>query len=121
MILALLLQVAIPTQTDEVTVIGQKLKMWRASCQTKGAAFTCRTKRSSGDRDVDAIGDAAMAACFPAMRSRLDASQAKAVYPARRKAILAAVNEDYGRCMVKRRDALISALADKRAAARLAQ
>lgn len=119
MILALLLQVAIPTQTDEVLVIGQKLQTWRASCRTEGAAFACRTKRSSGDREVDAIGERSMEACFPAIRPRYEASQAKGVTVAQRKAIMTAANDDYGRCMIKKRDTLISALADRRAAARL--
>ena len=112
-------QVAVPTVADEVVVIGRKLQTWRASCSTKGQVFTCRTKRSSGDREVDRIGEASMEACFPAARPRFEAAHAKGVGAVQRKAMMVAAEKDYGRCMVSRRDAAISALADKRAAARL--
>jgi hypothetical protein len=118
-LLPMTLQVAVPTAADEVVVIGQKLATWRASCRTQGQAFTCRTRRSSGDVQIDAIGNAAMEACFPAMRPRYEAAQARGVAPAQRRSMMASANDAYGRCMIARRDAGISALAERRAAARI--
>ncbi len=116
---ALALQVALPTRTDEVTVIGQRLKTWRGAVRSSGGRTTCRTTKSTGDRQIDAIGCTALAGCSTPLEARMIAlARDKALAPADRKAKQTAINDELGRCMVARRDRGIAELADRRAAAR---
>lgn len=116
---ALALQVALPTRADEVTVIGQRLKTWRGAVRSSGGKATCRTTKSTGDRQIDAIGCAALTGCSTPLEARMIAlAKDKALAPAERKARQAAINDELGRCMVARRDKGIEELADQRAAAR---
>ena len=89
--IAALLQVAVPTQADEVTVIGQRLRGWQ------GALTECAA---------------------PAGPQMIALAQDKALAPAERKARQAAMNDTIGRCMIARRDRLIAELADRRNVAR---
>jgi hypothetical protein len=121
MLAALLLaQVPVPDRATEVTVIGQRLRAWRGTVRSQGGKVACRTQRSTGDKEIDAIGCTALTACSTPMEGRLIAlAQDKSLSPPARKTAQAKINAELGRCMAKRHDAMIQALADRRYAARI--
>ena len=115
-----LAQVPVPDRATEVTVIGQRLRAWRGTVRSQGGKVACRTQASTGDREIDAIGCKALTACSTPMESRLIAlAQNEALAPAARKAAQASINDELARCMTKRHDAAIQALAERRYAARI--
>jgi hypothetical protein len=125
-ILALFLAIqAAPVAPDagaaqEIVVIGQKLKTWRASTSFGKRGAQCKIKASTGDAEIDRIGCAAIEQCWPQFLPGFEATRAKGVRAADRKAKEAALNQELGECMVAKRDAMIADLAEKRAAARRA-
>lgn len=56
--------VAEPPVVDEIVVMGNKLRDWRGSWRVRDGAVKCKTKRSTGDREIDAIGCDAMVTCM---------------------------------------------------------
>lgn len=122
MILALLLMQAaaspVAPVADEIVVIGQRLKVWRASLRSRGPKLTCKTQASSGDPAIDALGCAAMTDCWPDARPRFSASQARGLAKAERTRLMGVAEQAYGECMTARRTALIAELAARRAAER---
>lgn len=122
MILAALLlaQVPVPDRATEVTVIGQRLRNWRGTVRSQGGKVACQTQTSTGDKEIDAIGCTALTACSTPMESRLIAlAKDKTLTRTARKTAQARINAELGRCMAKRHDAMIQALADRRYAARI--
>ena len=117
-----LAQTAAPdARAQDVVVIGQRLKTWRASWRSRKGKVSCAIKQSSGDREVDAIGCAAMTECAAPIEPRaLALAKDKTMTADARKRAQEAINSDMGRCMIARRDTLIVELADRRAAARAA-
>lgn len=120
--LALALQNApAPPNADiqrEILVIGNKLKPWSARFRTRKGEFLCAIRKSTGDKEIDAIGCDSMATCLPQLRSRLAAGANKKVKGAERKAMTAAINRDFGTCVMSQRDARIADLAERRFQAR---
>ena len=119
--LLLLLQTPAPAPvpaTDpvaqEVTVIGRKLGTWRASMTSGRGGLSCRTKKSSGDPEVDAIGCASMLHCWPAALPRLEASTAKGVTRADRRRLQAEAGSALAACGEAQRRERIDALALRR-------
>lgn len=113
-------QVPVPDRVTEVTVIGQRLRAWRGTVRSQGGKVACRTEKSSGDKEVDAIGCTALTTCSTPMEARLIAlAKDKALAPAARKAAQARINDELARCMTTKHDALIQALADRRYAKRI--
>lgn len=49
---------------NEIVVMGNKLRDWRGNVKLRNGAVTCKTKRSTGDKAIDAIGCDAMIQCF---------------------------------------------------------
>lgn len=64
---------AIPAAEPEITVMARKLKNWRGHWQVRKGKVTCKTKRSTGDREIDAIGCAALMTCLGSYASELEA------------------------------------------------
>ena len=121
--LALALQTAAPppaeTVAEEVVVIGEKIKAWRATMRLSKTGAECKVKVSTGDAAIDRIGCTAMERCWPDFLPRFEATRAKDVTAADRKVRTAALNKQLGTCVMARRDAAIAALADQRVAARM--
>ncbi len=120
--LALALQAAPPPPVDataeEITVIGEKMKAWRAAIRFGKKGADCKVKVSTGDAAIDRIGCTSMEQCWPDFLPRFEATRAKDVTAADRKARTAALNTELGACVMERREALIADLADARVAAR---
>lgn len=105
-----------PEVSEEIVVVGERLKTWRGRITPAGAALRCVTTTSTGDPEVDAIGCGAMVACFTPLRPRMQAALAR---PRReRAALMAPIEREVGACMMERRDQLIAGLAERRYAAR---
>jgi hypothetical protein len=94
-----------PPVEEEIVVLGQKLEttrfLWKASDKSGSWKLTsCKIKKSSGDKDVDAITCRAVAECLPTL-------------PLNTKRLPTAFSD----CLTERRSKLIEALARHRAAA----
>lgn len=100
---------------QEIVVIGRKLKTWRATIRTGRDGLTCRTKASSGDPEIDALGCSAMMRCWPAARALFDASTAKGLAKADRQRLQAQANETMTTCVAAQHREQIEALAMRRA------
>jgi hypothetical protein len=107
-----------PGVAQEIVVIGRKLDRWTASYVVRGNTIGCRTKISTGDREIDAIGCASFEACVGQLRERINESDRKDLEEATRKTMKGAIKRDLAACVRIRRDALIADLADRRFTAR---
>ena len=56
--------VAEPAVEHEIEVIGNRLRSWRGEWKMHDGGVRCKTKRSTGDREIDALGCAAMVTCM---------------------------------------------------------
>ncbi len=123
LVLALALQTAAPPPADavaeEIVVIGEKMKTWRAAIRFGKKGTECTVKVSTGDAAIDRIGCAAMEQCWPDVAARFEATRAKGVTAADRKTQRAALNKELGTCVMARREAGIAELADARVAEKL--
>jgi predicted outer membrane protein len=65
-----------PKVAAQVPVIAGKLENWRGAWGTAGGKIACKTVRSSGDEEIDALGCASMIACvkpaYPALKTIAD-------------------------------------------------
>jgi hypothetical protein len=122
-LLALALQTAAPPPAnpvaEEIVVIGEKMKAWRAAIHFGKKGTECTIKVSTGDAAIDGIGCSAMEQCWPEFHARFEATRAKGVTASDRKTRMAALNQELGTCVMARRDAAIAELADARVAARI--
>lgn len=121
--LALALQTVAPPPADpvaeEIVVIGEKMKAWRAAIRFGKKGTECTVKVSTGDAAIDRIGCAAMEQCWPEFHPRFEATRAKSVTAADRKTRTAALNQELGTCVMARREAAVAELADQRIIARM--
>jgi hypothetical protein len=103
------------TAEQQIVVIGEKLKRWTGSAQQKDGQWVCRTKRSTGDVEIDRIGCDAMNSCLNLMEpERLEIWKDKD--KKRRKLLYAAFYKDkLTPCVAERRSDGIAALAAQRA------
>jgi hypothetical protein len=110
-----------PLVQEEIVVIGQKLKTWRAQAKFRNGRSRCVTKASTGDKAVDAIGCTALVTCFTQLHPRLVDSADKRRSPAVRKEMNAAIARDMTTCVSAQRETLIAELAERRYQARRGQ
>jgi hypothetical protein len=70
-----------PKVAAQVPVIAGKLEQWRGAWGAAGGKLACRTVKSSGDEEIDALGCAATIACvkpaYPALKKIADGAAAK--------------------------------------------
>ena len=57
---------------DEIVVIGRKLRNWKGRFAKKDGQLSCRTTKSTGDRDIDAIRCGGMIACTGPIEAELE-------------------------------------------------
>ena len=107
-----------PGVEREIVVIGERLRTWRARYSVRGRQVRCRTTRSTGDREIDAIGCVAFEACIGRLRARIDESDRSDLESATRRSLKAAIRRDLAPCLTAHRDELIADLADRRFRAR---
>jgi hypothetical protein len=107
-----------PAVEQDITVIGQRLRRWTARYEVRGSRVSCRTRRSTGDREIDAIGCSAFAACILQFRPRIEESDRTNLESSVRRRMKDAIQRDLAACVDARRDELIAELADRRFRAR---
>lgn len=61
-----------PTVAREIVVMGKKLKDWNGGVSKVGGRMVCKTKKSSGDKALDAIRCGAMLSCLKPLEPRID-------------------------------------------------
>ncbi len=119
MILLLALMQATPAPAppeEEIVVIARKLNQWRGKIRTNPLGTKCVTERSTGDREIDAVGCTALERCWPDTLPRMKAAQAKGVSRPDRQRLKADAMRSFDACVRPQRDALIEALHARRAA-----
>jgi hypothetical protein len=120
MLIASLALVAAPSAGvpagDEIVVIGRKLESWRGSWRLRNGTVTCKTRRSTGDTAIDAVGCDAMVACIGPLAPRFAEIEASKVDKAemQRQANALLDGAAIGDCLTERREAGIAALAAQR-------
>ena len=101
-----------PPVDNEITVIANKLRDWRGSWRLRKGAVTCKTKGSTGDKAIDAIGCDAMVACITPLVPRfaeVEASKASKEEMSRQANALMSEAGVYD-CLFAKREAGIAAL-----------
>jgi hypothetical protein len=68
-----------PAVTQEIVVMGKKLKDWKGGVSKVGGRMVCKTKKSSGDKALDAIRCGAMLSCVKPLEPRIDALMGSAL------------------------------------------
>ncbi len=104
---------------EEIVVIGEKMKAWRATMRLSKKGADCKVRVSTGDPAIDRIGCTAMEQCWPEFLPHFEATRAKDVTAAERKTRTDALNKELGTCVMARRDAAIAELADRRVAEKM--
>lgn len=111
--------VEVPAE-DEIVVVGNKLRDWRGTWRVRDGAVKCKTKRSTGDREIDAIGCNAMVTCMtplvPQWQEIEDADLRKAELEARLNGLLQSAK--VADCFKTVREESIAALVSARRSAR---
>jgi hypothetical protein len=107
-----------PAVEQEIVVIAQRLRNWRARYAVRGSEMTCRTTRSTGDPEIDAIGCASLETCVRRLRPRIEESDRTDLARSTRRSMKESIRRDLGTCVDARRDELIAELADRRFRAR---
>jgi len=106
-----------PADEGDVVVIARKLQTWRGVITTNILGTRCVTKRSSGDREIDAIGCDAMRRCWPDTTRAIDAARSRRTPAADRAPLEAEARAGFQRCASVQRRTLIDALVARRTAA----
>jgi hypothetical protein len=109
----------VPTVAEarEIVVTAEKLKQWRGNWGSRNGVLSCRTTKSTGDVEIDAVGCQALVTCAAPHVPRFQAiAAAKASNSARRRQMDAAAQAMMP-CLAEQRAAGIAALADRRAGA----
>jgi hypothetical protein len=103
-VLALVLLQAAP---DPAALLDQR---WIGAM--RGSA--CRTKRSTGDAEIDRVGCVAMEACLPTFESRYAATGDRAIRPEVKKMMRTSLNAELATCVQRERQAGVAALVARR-------
>jgi hypothetical protein len=92
----------------EIVVVGQKLDRWQGEFSLRGEKLKCKTKRSSGDKQIDLLGCEAIKLCIMPLQSRLTESDNKALGVARQKELKKEIFDDFTVCGKETRARLVA-------------
>ena len=112
--LAAVTQAPSPSSDQEILVIGRRLQTWSGKYSIKGSKISCRTKRSTGDRAIDAIGCSAFETCAGELAPRIAASDVPDLAREPRIMMKAAIKRDLSACVATKRTELIGNLSKQR-------
>ena len=99
---------------DQIVVIGRRLETWRGKWGTKKGVATCRTTKSTGDREIDAIGCASLVSCVSPLIPQMQAIADMKLPKAERNRRLTGASQSIGPCLAERRGDAIAELAARR-------
>jgi len=97
---------------NEITVVANRLRAWRGTWRVNKGAVSCKTKRSTGDKAIDAIACDAMVACIGPLAPRFAAIEASKPGKAEMEQQLGSLleTEKVGDCLSARHKAGVAAL-----------
>lgn len=108
-------ELPMPSEQDrEIIVIGEKLAKWRGLFKERKGEFSCKTKRSTGDKMIDKIGCDALIQCAAPRSAEVSAIYAANKDKQIREQLLKPINESIGACLFQTRNDAIAALAEQR-------
>lgn len=99
---------------EEIVVIGKKLNKWRGKTVNKNGIRTCKTMKSTKDREIDAIGCNAMLACMMSLESEAKSLAVSAKSKKEAATLLRPYYSKLGVCVQEERSRQIGALARSR-------
>lgn len=103
-----------PAVTQEIVVMGKKLKTWKGGVSKVGGRMICKTRTSSGDKALDAIRCGAMLTCMKPVEPRIDALMASAATTSEKKTGLAAMTSGVEKCAATYEAGAVARLAEDR-------
>lgn len=109
-------QAAEPAPDSDIVVLGQKLRNWKGTWRSRKGAISCRTTKSSGDRDVDAVSCQAFMVCLSPDAARIEMLMDGKGKRAVRQSALNDLFAGKKACFDEQHKRGIAALADRRAA-----
>ncbi len=80
-----------PEVAQEIVVMGKKLKGWKGGVSKVGGRMVCKTRKSSGDKALDAIRCGAMLNCMKPLEPRIDTLMGSTLAPSEKKTRFAAL------------------------------
>lgn len=106
-----------PTEkvAEEIVVIGRKLRTWKGGVYNRDGKLTCRIKKSTGDKDIDAIRCGAMLRCIAPAQMEFDRIAALDIPKTDRNRRMQALAERLQPCVEASHEAGMRYLAEARA------
>jgi len=105
-----------PEVANEIRVIGRRMKRWRGRVIKKDGELVCRTRTSTGDKEIDAIRCGSMLACIGPIEGQIDAVAGSALPTAERNRRISELTTSATPCMDDYHDRAVAGLAAQRAA-----
>lgn len=109
-------EAAEPAPDSDIVVLGQKLRNWKGTWRSRKGAVSCRTTKSSGDPEVDAVSCEGLIACLSPDAARIEVLMHGKGKRAERQSALNELLAGKKACLDDRHKRGIAALADRRAA-----
>lgn len=124
MIAAILFAAAAPAATppppevaQAIVVTRRKLKTWKGGVSKVGGKMVCKTRKSSGDKALDAIRCGAMLTCFKTAEPRIDTLMSSKLPAREKKLTLERIGTELVPCIEDYEDAAVLRLAREKAGA----
>lgn len=125
MIALMLASMALPSDpvvvSEEIVVLSRKLSTWKGKTKSDATGVRCKTSRTSGDRDVDALACESVVTCMTRLTPKVAAIQQAKQPRAQTETAMAQVNKDLVACLTAEHDRRTAELADRRFQARQAR
>ena len=102
-------------EEPEIVVIAKKLKNWCGNWKVRKGQMTCKTTRSTGDGEIDAIGCSAILTCYGPQTAQIQAIVDAKDKRDAKNARLTALFKETLPCITAARNDGIAALGDRRA------
>ena len=99
---------------DQIVVIGEKLKTWKGGVTKENGRLMCRTKESTGDKQLDAIRCGGMLTCIKPLEPRIDKLMSSDVSRLEKRDKFNAMLAGTKPCLDEYEDAAIARLAAER-------
>lgn len=100
-----------PEVAQEIIVMGKKLKTWKGGVSKVGGRMVCKTRKSSGDRALDAIRCGAMLSCMKPLEPRIDAVMRSGLARSEKTRQFTALTSGLAPCAQSQEEAAIEQLA----------
>lgn len=101
--------------SPDIVVMARKLKNWRGEWKLRKGRVTCKTRKSTGDKEIDAIGCQAMSTCLTPHVSGIEAiTSSKEASDSKNKRLAAVLNSTLP-CVNAEHEKGLVALAERRA------